>query len=78
MELIITINDDDAKTILDQVQAAYGWNGLTPEEIAAKLCDEIKHDIAQRAVAGQDALDRAAKASEVRSVTERSLSVALK
>lgn len=78
MELIITINDSDAKTILDQVQAAYGWNGLSPEEIAAKLCDEIKHDIARRAVSGQDALDRAAKSAEVQAVTERSLTVALK
>lgn len=78
MELIITINDDDAKTILEQVQAAYGWNGLSPEEIAAKLCDEIKRDIAQRAVSGHEALERAAKATEVRSITERSLSVSLK
>jgi len=78
MELIISIKDEDAKTILDQVQAAYGWNGLTPDEIAAKLCDEIKHDIASKAVNGQEILDRAAKAAVVRTVTERSLNVALK
>jgi hypothetical protein len=78
MDIIITIADSDAKTILDQVAAAYSWTGLTPDECAARLSDEIKSDLVNRAVSGKNQLDRIALEAEVKAVTARALTVAMK
>jgi hypothetical protein len=78
MDIIITIADSDAKTILDQIAAAYNWTGLTNEECAARLSDEIKSDLVNRAVHGKNQIDRLALEAEVKAVTARALTVAMK
>ena len=78
MDLIIHIEDTDAKTILDQIAAAYNWTDLSPDDIAVRLSDAIKGDLVNRAVQGKNQLDRIALEAEVKSVTARALTVVLK
>lgn len=78
MELIISINDFDADKILQHVAASYGWKRMTADEIAAKLSDQIKSDIAERAANGKEVAERLAARAEVVAVTDRSLAVNVK
>ena len=78
MDIVITINDTDAAEILNHVAASYNWQRMTTDEIAAKLSDAIKADLAERAASGKEAEQRLAVRAEVVAITDRSLAVAVK
>ena len=78
MDIVISIDDTEAKTILDQIQSAYNWVGLEPAEVARKLAGEIKTDLVRRALQGKDTLDRIAAQASAKSLLEENMTVAMK
>ena len=78
MDIIIAIDDTEAKTILDQLQSAYGWTGMEPQAVAQKLAGEIKNDLVRRALQGKDTLDRIAAQAAAKTLLEEKMTVAMK
>lgn len=75
MTITITIDDDAAPGILQNIAAAKGWTDLTNDEIKAKVGADLAEEIAELAVRG-DAVRRDAEAkAAAKAVVDGSLTV---
>jgi hypothetical protein len=77
MKIIIDINgiEGDNETLLKQIEAANGWNGMDPKAIAQKYSETLATQIVQLAQRGKNAIEQRAKEEEVTTLAAKTVFV---
>jgi predicted metal-dependent TIM-barrel fold hydrolase len=80
MQIIIDIKGttEDNAALLDQVQAAQGWTGMTVDAIAQKYSETLAAQIISTAKSGREIIDRRAKEAEVTALAAKTVAVSVK
>lgn len=78
MEIIVTLSDTIAAEFLSRVSAANGWIQLAPEQVAERLCAQVRDQLVSQAVSSQRILEQRAAEETIKTMADSGLSIAIK
>ena len=78
MEITLTLSDELAPAFLAGAAAANNWTELSPEQIAARLCEQVKTQLINQSLQGQTILAKRAAEDAYKATADAALTIAIK